>query len=549
MSLFSRILPFLLLLVLGCCSSALAYSSVNVPLDDWSYAALDKLEGFGLIHSELHGTRPFSRLEMARLIHEAQEEKKIRPTKLPPLIEELLHDLEREFKQDLELVGKSTDILQKSFIKPVNEIQARYVNVQGQPRLFLNEGANGINQYPGTPAGIKATEGTPLVYNNDGLIYGEHNNFSLQFSSILQYRDFFSAYVEPILLVRQNAGGLQNLDGSQFDDTKVDLLKGYGMLTLWNTQLEVGRDSMWWGQGFHGDMIMTNNAFPLDMVKLSNPEPSLLPWIFRYLGPFKYTVFVSQLVGYETPPNAMLWGFRVNFKPTPLFEMGFSSTILFGGQGQPGFSFLDIFRFFTAQSLPNAHGQAEFDFRYRLPFLWDAQIYMEYGGSDSGGWDPQHPTEIILKDNAWLYGIYFPRLTSDGKADFRVEYATNAFRKDDTPGMAYGHTTYRSGYIHDDMIMGHHMGPDASDIFTRVTYYLTNKLQLGLDYDNMVRGKTLGLVEETANQYGADLTLNLCEHTLSFTTRYAFETVKNYDMQLGDNRQNHLVETVLKLQF
>ena len=112
----------------------LAFSSVNVPLDNWSYAALDKLEGFGLIHSALHGTRPFSRLEMARLIHEAQVEIKFQSVSLPPLVAELLQDLEREFKEELALVGKSTDILQKSFIKPLDEVQARYVYVQGQPR-------------------------------------------------------------------------------------------------------------------------------------------------------------------------------------------------------------------------------------------------------------------------------------------------------------------------------------------------------------------------------------------------------------------------------
>ena len=50
---------------------------------------------------------------------------------------------------------------------------------------------------------------------------------------------------------------------------------------------------MWWGQGAHGDLLLTNNAYPLDLVKFSNPEPTLLPWLFRYLGPFKYAAFVA----------------------------------------------------------------------------------------------------------------------------------------------------------------------------------------------------------------------------------------------------------------
>ena len=543
MSFLSRVLPFLLWLTLGFCTHVLAYSSVNVPLDNWSYAAVDKLEGFGLIHSAIHGTRPFSRLEMARLIHEAQVEIKLNSLKLPPLIADLLQDLERDFREELTLVGKSTDILQKSFIKPLSEVQARYVYVQGQPREFLNQ-FRGTRQYPLSQFWIEATEGTPLVHNNDGLIYGEHNNFSFQFSSILGYRDFFSAYVEPFVLVRQNSGGLDN-----FNDTKLDLLKGYAMLTLWNIQLEGGRDSMWWGQGAHGDTLMTNNGFPLDMIKLSNPEPILLPWLFRYLGPFKYVFFASQLVGYDKPPDPWLGGFRLNFKPHPLFEIGVASTLQFNGKGVPSVNWLDMFSFLWAKSPGNANQLAAFDLRWQLPFLWDAQFYLEYGGDDSGGWDPQHPTDIVLKDNSWMFGIYFPRLTGDGRADLRVEYTWNAHRIDDSPSLWYGHYLYELGYTHNGMIMGHHMGPDAEDLFTRVTYYLTNNLQVGLDYDRMVRGKTLSYAEERVNQYGADVTVNLCARDVVLTSRYAFETVDNYNMLPGSNHQNFILETVLKLQF
>ena len=94
----------------------------------------------------------------------------------------------------------------------------------------------------------------------NGLIYGEHNNFSLQFSSILGYRDFFSAYVEPVLLVRQNSGGLDD-----FDDTKLDLLKGYAMLTFWNIAAR-GR------QGFHVVGAGGSWRYPHD-------QQRLLPWI------------------------------------------------------------------------------------------------------------------------------------------------------------------------------------------------------------------------------------------------------------------------------
>ena len=46
--------------------------SVNVPTGHWSYGAIDKLSSLGLIQSSMRSTKPFTRMEMARLTLEAQ---------------------------------------------------------------------------------------------------------------------------------------------------------------------------------------------------------------------------------------------------------------------------------------------------------------------------------------------------------------------------------------------------------------------------------------------------------------------------------------------
>lgn len=538
-----KLAAFIALFLFGLISGAFAFTSVNVPLGDWSYGAVDKLIGFGLIDSDLQGTRPFSRLEMARLIARALAEKKLGGSDLPRLATDLLDRLQREYREELELVGKDTDILAKSFLKPLHEVEGGYVYVQGQPREFVNI-KKGVGNYPGSNAGIIASEGTALLYNHDGVNFGEHHNAYLQFSSMMGFRSFFAGYLEPIFLVRQNEGHVSGLDSSE-----VDLLRGYGKLSGWNVELEGGRDSLWWGYGRHGSLILTNNATPLNLLKLSNPEPILLPWVFRYLGLFKYTVFATRLDNYPTPPDPNMAGFRLNFKPHPLVEFGLSTTMQFGGEGQPGLTLDDLLRILSFRSPQNANQLAALDMKFRLPFLRNAEFYMEYGGEDSGGWDPSHPNQIIFDDDAWLFGLYFPRLTCDGKADLRLEYLFNAHRVDETPGFWYGHSRYRAGYTHDGMIMGHHVGPDAEDFFARTSYYLRNNLIMGLDYDYMRRGITLNPVEERVNQMGLDCTFDVWDYRLSFTARYAFGVVQNFDNQAGDNRYEHLLTTSVKLRF
>jgi hypothetical protein len=525
-----------------------AVSSVNVPLGHWSYNALDRLDGFGLIASDVHGTRPFTRMEIGRLVAEAVANREQRGEALPPLAEYLLQRLEREFAEEVATHTVGEGEPPKTFFKPIDEAEARHVFVEGEPRRFKG--------YPGSASGIDATEGTPLVYNNEGVVYGEHHNGSLQFSSSARLMNIFSAYIQPILLLRQDEGDFRNVS----EGADADLLKGYAKISPFNLEVQAGRDSMWWGQGYHGTLLMTNNATPLDMIKVTNPSPTLLPWYFRYLGPFKYTFFLSrledQLVSPEDSPRELVTtdvgfvGWRFNFKPHPLFEFGVAATSIFGGEGRPSLGFADVFDLFGLQFSGEANRKfnqlAAIDSRLQLPFLWNAEVYGEFGGEDSGG--TEFAEEFLFGDIGGLVGIYFPRITPDGKADFRVEYANNAHRVDSTPGFWYGHAIYRSGYTHDNMIMGHHMDGDAMDVFSRLTYYLRNDLLLGLDYDYMARGKTLSPVEEDVHEVGADVTFDFNDK-LSIMTRYGYGSVENFDLIKDEDRTDHLLMTTVKYEF
>ena len=552
---------FLFLFTLSSTTAAMAISSINVPLDNWAYPALEKLDGFGLLRSDLPGIRPFTRMEVARLVQEALTEKEYLSTPLPPLAGYLLDKFKREYKAELGAYGGEGGAPPSTYIKPIEEVQARYVYLDGEPRAFLNIDRFGQGQYPKSRYGIIASEGTPLVYNNEGVVYGKNNNFSLQFSSSFRYLNIFSGYLEPLLVARQHEGRISNFSAidiqslpghlGQFDHVEVDLLKGYGKISPWNVELEVGRDSMWWGNGRHGEFIFTNNAAPLPMLKLSNPIPSLLPWYFRYLGPFKYSFFASRLEDDRVIQHPLLMGVRADFKPLPILEIGFNTTFISSGKGQPPLTASDFFSavFGFGFGVKNELDQrAGMDVRLQLPFLRNTEIYVEYAGEDSGG--PQYPEEWLgLGDIGWLVGVYVPRLTDDGRSDLRLEFAHNAHRVDSTPGFWYGNGQFKSGYTYEGMILGHHMGGDAVDVFVRTTRYIRNDLVLGLDYDHMTRGITLNeITNEHVNQFGADLTYEVRDD-LSITARYGFETVDNWNLVRGENRQNHLLMTGIKLDF
>ena len=76
-------------------------SSVNVPLDHWSYRDIDSLIGFGLIQTAILGSRPFTRDEMARLIAEAIPQRKDLPYRQRKMVNRLLKRLIGAFQDEV----------------------------------------------------------------------------------------------------------------------------------------------------------------------------------------------------------------------------------------------------------------------------------------------------------------------------------------------------------------------------------------------------------------------------------------------------------------
>ncbi|HYA42903.1 MAG TPA: capsule assembly Wzi family protein [Syntrophobacteraceae bacterium] len=539
---------------------AVALPSNNVPLDDWSYAALDKLAGFGLIHSDVHGMRPYTRQEVARLVNEALDYKEERKADLPPLIEGLLERFQKEFREELTVYGRGKDDEPAAFVfKPIVEAKADYVHSDGQPKDFLNVlSKGGVRQYPSGAGGIVGYEGTPLLPYKEGVVYGQGNNFSFQFASSFQLWDLLSGWVEPIVIERGNStagrstGSIPSNVGS-LENTEVDLFKGYIKFSPFDWfEAEFGRDSMWWGQGDHGTLILTDNAAPLDMLKISNSTPSLLPWYFSYLGPFKYAVFCAVLEDDRDYADTKFGGMRLDFKPIPNLEIGMSHTFMFGGQDGPSpnsfYQFVKLAAL-AQYSTVGVHNMAAFDWRYRMPFLWNAEFYGEWGGNDAG-LKPEI-RNFLFQDIGYILGLYFPRIDPQGRADLRIEYADNVNEGgvgSKLNGMWYTHGTYTTGVTYNGLILGDAIGPDARDIYVRVSYYVRNNLKAGVDAEYWQTGANVGPAIESEYQTGADITWDI-NPSLSAMVRYGWGAIQNFDLVRSDNRSDNLLMLELRYKF
>jgi hypothetical protein len=504
-----RVLFLLFVGVLVLTSPSLATPpSGNLPLDSWIYPALDKLAGLGLVESSLQGSRPYTRIEAARQILDARD--KAARGGFPKVAWQLLNRLEAELKDQVTELGRGPSAF-PSYLKPLRNLDLKYLYQDGQLSHFQGTNARQFD----------------LNYNDFGIDYSNYHNGRFTFESETRLGGLLLLSVRPIFELQQN--------DQQESDTTFGLLEGKAALALGPVEISAGRQSLWWGQGRHGSLILTNNAKPLDMVRVTNPTPVLLPWFLEYLGPFRFDVFWSRLEEERMVREPYFAGLRLNFKPLPFFEFGGSRTVIFGGEGRPDVDFSDFFTILGGKNLAGGEDTsnqlAALDARLRLPFLWGTELYGEVGGEDEA--------DHFIANTAYLIGLHLPRLEPSGRLSLRLEYA-DLSRIDNNSPPWYHHSIYSSGYTYEQKILGHHVGGAARDIFAemRLLFPLDWTFSLGFDleergFNRSVREKHLQPALGLEWQVSEDVVLQ---------AHYAISRVENFSFNAGDDKTFHRVE-------
>lgn len=496
-----RIAPFLLLLT-AATQPSLAWVSTNVPLDHWSYPAVEKLANYGLIDSSMLTTRPLTRVEMAR--HVAQAMLALEQMHdAPPILGTILDRLKVEYQGELMRMGLLDGWYGETFIKPIEDPYAKY---------------------------LYATN-TPDLENRRGDRFQEGSNLRAGFASRATFIDTFAFYIHPEY--RDSSGMTGDLE----------LIAAYGKVGLGPFEVQAGRDSLWWGPARHGSILMSTNAKPFTMIQVTNPQPIQLPWIFRVLGPVRGQWFLTELEENRHIPEAKLTGVRLNLKPHPLWELGFSRVVMFGGRGMPRVGLSDYFRLLVAMEEQDNDNQlagfdtsvllplSELPLVHRLPFR-TLRFYVDGAGEDEAGHLPSNW--------GFLYGLQVNDILKTGRTDLRIEYANNHHPR--KPNVFYTHSIYRSGYTYEGRVIGHHMGTNSSDLFVQLSHYLTDDVLVNLAFNRQTSDlKTWR--QASVNVYKADVTV-FASRDWRVQGGYRYEDRSD----IGD-RDNHIFEIGLTRRF
>jgi hypothetical protein len=491
----------------------------DVPLKPWTgfarswdrtYDLFHKLVLSGITGPVVHNTKPMSRREMALIL--ADILRRIRDNRVSEFehrddLEDVLHELLGEFSPELLALGVTGYGING---KPPKGLELR-------PIQFLQ-----------LRGGYTSNAPTDLE-NSNGERLEQGVNVRVASASWLEAGGFLAAYLHPEFLIGP-------------DHESVQLVEGYVKGRAGPVELVVGREALWWGPGFHGSMLLSNNALGLDMIRLQTAHQITLPWVLRYLGPMKLVGFFGQFEEEREFPQAKLAGVRVNLSPFQWLEVGFSRAVMFGGRGRPKINFYEWPRVLVTggrtENKYAGNNLSQVDVSVRLadvgeyfPVTRDAEIYLDVGVDDTCC----GTSYIPLKPGA-VAGLYLPNLFGSPDTTFRLEYSN-------TSSFNFTHSTWRDGFVRKQHVVSHFEGTAGEDLFFRLTQRLDQRLEVGIELDLARRGQTEAgtafATKELHRHVGVDLSYRHSKNlTLNLGTR--FEWVRNRNFVAGNNDINQV---------
>jgi|SRR5579883_113673 membrane-associated phospholipid phosphatase len=458
----------------------LSMGTTYVPLDSWVYPAFERLEAMGYVNTAFEGVKPWPRTDCARLIEEAREAvdaSDSEGTSSGEQARSMINVLAKEFSRELGLeTGDANEYVQ------LNSVYTRVLSASGP---VLTDGYH-FGQTYGYDFGRPFRRGTNLIAGSSGMFtYGR-----LFFYVSGEYQQSPSApelsLVQRQFIANRDETGLPA--AQPFDPIhKFTLLDTYMGMNLDNWQIVFGKQSLSWGPGVGGSLILSDNAEPMYMARLTQVQPFKLPFVLSILGPARFESFLGTEQGHPLSGQPFVYGQKISLKPFSNFEWSFSRETTIGGFGDP----LNTKTFFTSffgrvyfppgQTTGSVPGDShtDIDWTWRIPGLGDRLVF--YGELEDD--DDPIPLQNLTK-NVYRPGFYLPRLPWLTKWDFHVEYTSS-----ETPGrksyqgqgrLNYWNQNYLDGYTNEGNLIGNIVGREGRNFqaWTRHWISPTNTLDL-----------------------------------------------------------------------
>ena len=331
---------------------------------------------------------------------------------------------------------------------------------------------------------------------------------------------------------------------SDLDSRSAGLVPAYAKFKLKWFELLFGKDNVGWGPGRRGNLLLSANPLPMDMIQIKA----------KY-GKAGFNAFTGILE--SDIDSKYLAGHRLDFNLWDRGNVGIAETLVFGQRFEARFlnplTIYQVSELYGDTEIDGQRVQSPDNVLFGSDLAWNLFPKVEvYGELMIDDFVPNHGLDSFRNWGAKfgiLAGGYWVDPFSLEDSELRVEYAfINQY--------AYTHRFPINQYTHFDRIIGHEIGTDADDLWIRFQHWLTDTITATLTYELERHGEGrvtrphpqdapredkwefLSGIAETTHS----VSINARHHTVGrflLDGEYTFSHISNLNNQEGldDNRQ------------
>ena len=241
--------------------------------------------------------------------------------------------------------------------------------------------------------------------------------------------------------------------------------------------LQLGREPLTVGYGYGGKLVLSSGTPPLDFLQFN----------FDY-GIFHFSSIHASTVGIFSPNRdenyTKFWAFnRLKFTFTNLFDFGIGQSVVYSGRGIE-LSYLTPVGYYTflqhsLQDRDNVHLYFDIqtgfinNLEFQATFFLDENILFELNDLDS-----------YTNKTAYQVGAYWYEAFTLSNLSLILEYTR-------IRPYVYSHFDIKNTFTSWETNLGHPLGPNADEIFTKIAYNFGPKLRMAVEYRHIRRGENV----------------------------------------------------------
>jgi len=241
--------------------------------------------------------------------------------------------------------------------------------------------------------------------------------------------------------------------------------------------IQLGREHKTVGYGYGSKLVLSGDNPPLDFIEFD----------FNY-GIVKFTSIHGSTVGdfsYDINERyTKYWAFnRLKLSFENLFDIGIGENIVYSGRGiELGYlSPLGFYKFVEESNQDRDNGNLYFDLQtsfipnleFQATFFLDENILSNLQN-----------LQIYKNKTAYQVGVFWYEAFKLNNLSLILEYTK-------IRPFVYSHVDIQNTYTAWGTNLGHPIGPNADEVFSRVAYNLTDWIRLSLDYHFIRRGENI----------------------------------------------------------